>query len=223
MDRWLEDFARTAFRRSSDTAHDLKTPLNVAVLNVEMLRMRIAKLAGAAAGDEKIVAYTRAIEAELRRMAQIFDTFFLLSTPPKGDEAPSEVDLRAACAEASAAAGIELELPKTGPSFLAHEARIRQSFEMFFEGASKTLKQEGRRAAAELGRERFEVTVSGEPIAKDFEVTKIFKFYYSDPSGNPDLSLAAARLIVETYGGELIATQDRDKVVLRLSFPLGER
>src|SRR5207244_2207993 len=112
MDRWLEDFARTAFRRSSDTAHDLKTPLNVAVLNVELLRMRIAKLAGAAADDEKILAYTRAIETELRRMAQIFDVFFLLSTPPKGEEERAAVDLSAVCAEASASIGINLELPK---------------------------------------------------------------------------------------------------------------
>jgi len=223
MDRWLEDFARTAFRRSSDTAHDLKTPLNVAVLNVELLRMRIAKLAGAAADDEKILAYTRSIETELRRMARIFDTFFLLSTPPKGEEEPADVDLCAACAEACASTGFGCEVPKNVAKILAHDSRIRQAYKLFFEGASKSLKEEGRRAAAELGPERFEVTVTGDPVAEDFEVTKIFKFYYSDPLGNPDLSLAAARLIAETYGGELIAEQDRDKVVLRLSFPLGER
>jgi hypothetical protein len=50
-------------------------------------------------------------------------------------------------------------------------------------------------------------------------MTKIFKFYYTDALGNPDLSLAAARLIVETYGGELNAAEERDKVVIRLSFP----
>ena len=223
MDRWLEDFARTAFRRSSDTAHDLKTPLNVAVLNVELLRMRIAKLAGAAADDEKILAYTRPIETELRRMARIFDAFFLLSTPPKGEEEPAPVDLCAACAEAVAASGFDLELQAGAATVVAHDSRIRQAYKMFFEGVSKALKEDGRRAAAELGTERFDVTVTGTPAAEDFEVTKIFKFYYSDPLGNPDLSLAAARLIAETYGGGLIAEQDRDKVVFRLSFPLGDR
>ena len=223
MDRWLEDFARTAFRRSSDTAHDLKTPLNVAVLNVELLRMRIAKIAGAAADDEKIVAYTRSIELELRRMARIFDTFFLLSTPPKGDEAPAPVDLCALCAEACAATGCELDVPAECATIVAHEARIREGYKLFLEGASKVLKGEGYRAAAELDTQHFAVTVIGEPVAEDFEVTKIFKFYYSDPLGNPDLSLAAARLIAETYGGELNATQDRDKVILRLVYPLGER
>ncbi len=223
MDHWLDHFARTAFRRSGDTAHDLKTPLNVAVLNVELLRMRIAKIAGAAADDEKILAYTRSIETELRRMARIFDTYFLLSTPPKGDEEPEPVDLVAACAEVCAATGCELALPDGSARIVAHDARIRESYKLFFEGASKALKVEGRGFAAELDSQQFAVAVSGEPAAEDFEVTKIFKFYYSDPLGNPDLSLAAARLIAETYGGGLIAEQDRDKVVFRLSFPLGER
>src|SRR5436190_14705779 len=220
MDSWLEDFARTAFRRSSDTAHDLKTPLNVAVLNVELLRMRIAKLAGAAADDEKILAYTRAIETELRRMARIFDVFFILSTPPKGEEERGEVDLALVSAETGALAVFEVKRP---PVILAHTSRIRQAYELFFEGTTKALKADGLRTAAELGPERFDVTVTGEPAADDFEVTKIFKFYYSDPLGNPDLSLATARLIAETYGGGLTAELDRDKVVFRLSFPLGER
>src|SRR5438552_2599818 len=98
MDRWLETFAHANFQRSVDTAHDLKTPLNVAVLNLELLRMRLAKL-GAAQGDEKIVAYARSIEGELRRMARIFDTFFLLSTPPKDEGAPVAVDVAPVIAE----------------------------------------------------------------------------------------------------------------------------
>src|SRR5512141_654401 len=52
MESWLESFARANFARSGDTAHDLKTPLNVAVLNLELLRMRLRKLAGS--DDEKV-------------------------------------------------------------------------------------------------------------------------------------------------------------------------
>jgi hypothetical protein len=64
--------------------------------------------------------------------------------------------------------------------------------------------------------------MSGDAPAQDFEVTKIFKFYYTDPQGNPDLSLATARLIAETYGGEVNAVQERDTVTIRLSLPLGD-
>jgi len=214
MEPWLETFARANFQRSVDTAHDLKTPLNVAVLNLELLRMRLAKL-GAAQTDEKIIAYSRAIETELRRMARIFDTFFLLSTPPKEGAAPGRIDLGRLCAEHN----VEL----VGPLFaVGHESRIRQAMKLFFEGASNVLKPEGLRVSAEHDAARFHLKVSGEPQGSEFEITKIFKFYYTDPLGNADLSLAAARLIAETYGGELIASERDNVVELRFSIPLGE-
>src|SRR6266487_776717 len=107
MERWLESFARTNFLRSGDTAHDLKTPLNVAVLNLELLRIRIRKLMDGS-DDTKVQEHTAAIETELRRMARIFDTFFVLSTPPKGDGAPVSIDATAICVEAARNAGIAL-------------------------------------------------------------------------------------------------------------------
>ena len=221
MDAWLEKFARANFARSADTAHDLKTPLNVAVLNLELLRMRLRKLTGDE-DDEKLTNYARAIESELRRMGKIFDAFFLLSTPPKGETSPTPVDIAALAAEAAAGHGYNLD--KIGSSSLtAHESRIRQAFKMFFEGASKLLKPEQRVAGSSAEDGTFRLEVTGELVSDDFEPTKIFKFYYSSPEGESDLSLAAARLIVETYGGELNAAQENDKVSLRLSLPLDER
>jgi signal transduction histidine kinase len=224
METWLENFARANFARSADTAHDLKTPLNVAVLNLELLRMRLRKIALAddGDGDEKISVYMRAIEIELRRLGQIFDAFFLMSTPPDGDEAPAKVDLAPILTEA--AESVSIGLVADGPlPVLAHEPRIRRAVRLFFEGAAK-LFGNGTDIVAVLSREgaRLEVTVTGTPAPENFEPTRIFKFYYSDAGGNPDLALAVARLIAETYGGEIGAALDRDKVLLRLSFPLGE-
>jgi len=216
MDQWLDTFARANFQRSADTAHDLKTPLNVAVLNLELLRMRLRKLN--AADDEKVAVYTAAIENELRRLGRIFDVFFLLSTPPRNEGAPVPLDAAQIGSEAAAAAGFSLQTPAGAP-VRAHEARIRQAFKLFFEGASKIF--DDRQAEAALDESRFVVAVAGRPADPHFELTKIFKFYYSDAEGIPDLSLAVARLIAETYGGEISAAQERDKVVLRLSLPLG--
>lgn len=219
MEPWLESFARANFRRSGDTAHDLKTPLNVAVLNLELLRMRLRKLLGEE-DDPKIAGYTHALEIELRRMGRIFDTFFLLSTPPKTEEL-AEVDLAAIAAEA--AATHELSFDADGEARMhAHESRIRQAYKLFFEGAARTLAGE-RRVAVDREAGSFAVTVAGSPETPDLELTRLFKFYYSDSAGNPDLSLAAARVIAETYGGELNAARESDKVSLRMSFPLGAR
>jgi len=222
MEPWLEIFARANFLRSADTAHDLKTPLNVAVLNLELLRIRLSKIAEAA-GDEKIAAYAAAVETELRRMASIVDAFFLLSTPPREEGAPAAIDLGPLCAEAASSAGMALEWPQ-GVRTRAHESRMRQALKLFFEGAARLLESEGREASAECTEESFRVTVRGRPQRPDFELTKVFKFYHTAASGEPDLSLATARLIVETYGGELMATEERhagerDKVTIRLSLP----
>ena len=219
MESWLDSFARANFQRSADTAHDLKTPLNVAVLNLELLRMRLRKVG--AAEDEKVATYTRAIETELRRLGRIFDAFFLLSTPPRNEGDPASIDVAPICAEAASSAGYAMQTD--GNAFVVcHEGRIRQAFKLFFEGASKVFSD--RQASMDSDDARFTVTLSGTPDApEEFEVTKIFKFYYADSDGNPDLSLAVARLIAETYGGEVNAALERDKVVLRLSLPLGAR
>src|SRR5882757_2361826 len=174
MESWLESFAATNFRRSSDTAHDLKTPLNVAVLNLELLRMRVSKLAGGE--DEKVNAYAKSIEVEFRRMAQIFDTFFILSTPPKGEGEPQNIDVSRACSEAAAGARVELAGIDGSFNVYCHESRIRQAFKMFFEGVSHVLVDDGRRAMIERTAALFSVVVTGTPATKDFEVTKIFKF-----------------------------------------------
>ena len=219
MDRWLERFAETAFLRSADTAHDLKTPLNIAVLNLELLRMRLKKLLEK--DDEKLESYGKAVETELRRLAAIFDAFFILSTPPKADGEPAAFDIGPVCIEVASTNGYELSIGQPA-IVVGHESRIRQALEMFFEGASKVLGEEGRRAGVSRDG-RLTVTVSGTPAADEFEPTKVFKFYYTDPLGNPDLSLAAARLIAETYGGEVSIEEESDKVSLRLSLPLGDQ
>jgi signal transduction histidine kinase len=220
MEPWLENFARAHFVRSADTAHDLKTPLNVAVLNLELLRMRLRKIAG---DDEKLVGYTHAIETELRRMGHIFDAYFLLVTPPGRDEPPVSCDAAPIFADAAASAGIALEPAGAPVPVQAHEPRIQQAAALFFEGASRLLDATDRTAGWSVTDGRVTVTVAGRPSPPDLEVTRIFKLYYTDAEGNPELSFAVARLIMETYGGELNAVLERDKVFLRLSFPPGAR
>ena len=218
MEPWLENFARASFQRSADTAHDLKTPLNVAVLNLELLRMRLRKIG--LGEDEKIEECTRAIEIELRRLGHIFDAFFLLSTPPKGEGEVTGLDVVPISAEVAVSEGFGLRAEGTAV-VLGHETRIRQAYQLFFEGAARLFPE--RMASPELDPHCYSVTVEGRPDALDLEPSRIFKFYYSDSEGNPELSLALARLIAETYGGELSAVRDRDKVILRLSLPLGAR
>ena len=217
MEPWLERFARVNLARSSDTAHDLKTPLNVAVLNLELLRMRLRKVVDEE--DEKSITYMRSIECELRRMAQIFDTFFLLSTPPKHGGEVKPCAIAEAVSEAAALFSIPCEV-ELDAIVSVHEARIRQGLRLFFEGAAKIFSQPGARLVRDAGTMRLEIV--GTLQDSEIELSKIFKFYYTDPLGNPDLSLSAARLVAETYGGAVECLEEDGRVTLRLSLPLGD-
>jgi nitrogen fixation/metabolism regulation signal transduction histidine kinase len=221
MEPWLEHFARANFERSADTAHDLKTPLNVAVLNLELLRMRLRKLAEVA-DDEKINGYLQSIEVELRRMGRIFDAFFLLSTPPRTEGEPGLADLSGIVRECASAAGLSVKASEA-IHIKGHESRIRQAVKLFMDGAVKIVRRSDLEPALAREGNTAVVSLSGNLVLEELDLTKVFKLYYSDPEGNPDLSLAVARLIAETYGGQLNALGERDKVVLRLSFPLGAR
>lgn len=218
MERWLESFAKAIFLRSSDTAHDLKTPLNIAVLNLELLRMRVRKVTGGE-DDEKLIEYAAAIETELRRMARIFDTFFILSTPPKGEGDPEPIDISPILAELAEEAGFPVSVGNGAVPVAIHESRIKQAFRMFFDGATRVFDGDGRRLHAEKNGSEFRVTISGRLVDETLEPTRLFKFYYTDPSGNPDVSLAAARLVIETYGGLLNAVVESDSVSLRITLP----
>lgn len=220
MEKWLENFARTNFLRSTDTAHDLKTPLNVAVLNLELLRMRVRKLTDGVE-DEKLNEYTSSIEMELRRMARIFDSFFLLSTPPRGEGEPERIDIAAIWAEEAAACHLKIAgIPPT--TLFAHEARIREGFHLLFGAAAKLFATGSLDSGAAREGDRTVITITGKRPTGDFEPSKLFKFYYTDALGNPDVALATARLIFETYGAELNASEESDKVILRLTLPPGE-
>lgn len=218
MEDWLERFASANFRRSADTAHDLKTPLNVAVLNLELLRMRLRKIQGG--DDERVQMHAFAIEGELRRLGRIFDAFFALSTPPRS-ESPGVVDLGPIATAAARSADAQLSIP--GPvRVVAHEDRMAELFKLFFNGARGAVQPGSLQAACRLKAPLVIVEAAG-PRVIGLDLEKVFKLYYADHEGNPEISLAVARLIAETYGGELIALEEGTGVVFRLSLPLGER
>lgn len=213
MDRWLQTYAEAIFSRSADVNHDLKTPLNVSVLNLELLKMRLAKLAPEAGKDEKIREYARTIETELRRMARVFDAVLHESVPPKGRRAPVLVDL---APKFSRYYGKE---PGESCPVRMHEERASEMVRMIAEGASKIFGGTPV-VTVDTSREgRLAIRLHGEPSEDLIEFDKLFKFYYTDAAGNPEISLATARLIAESYGGTLTASRTEKEITLELAIP----
>jgi signal transduction histidine kinase len=217
MKPWLERFADAVFRRSADVNHDLKTPLNIAVLNLELLKMRLARLAPAIADDEKIRGYASSVEVELRRMARVFDAVFQHGAPPDDRRDPEPVDFVQLLAARLPFAGTEPFQVLMHPDRAGELARLLAlGCAKIFEGAPAVTVD--RSAPGTL-----RVRISGVPAGETLEMGKLFKFYYTDESGNPEISLATARLIAESYGGSLDAHDGDGGIFVELVLPAGDR
>jgi signal transduction histidine kinase len=74
-------------RLADDLAHEIKNPLNAIVINLEVLKVRIAKGDVDGASDR-----TGVIEQEVRRLHQLIDRMLLLIRPERADTANVPVD-----------------------------------------------------------------------------------------------------------------------------------
>ena len=218
MESWLDHFASTNFRRSSDTAHDLKTPLNVAVLNLELLRMRVAQARPA--------ARTRRSTPTRRRSKRSCAGWRRSSTRSSSSprrrkmrESRRDIDFCALCTEAAA----EREVRAGRNRRLVQNPRPR------FQNSSGAQDVFRGRVTACFGRDRtqcrrrtmrrssFTVAVTGQTgVAGLRNRRRSSSSTTRTRSAIADLSLAAARLIAETYGGELNALEERDKVSIQV-------
>ncbi len=217
MKPWLERFADAVFRRSADVNHDLKTPLNIAVLNLELLKMRLARMAPGAAADEKIRAYGASVEVELRRMAKVFDAVFQHGSPPDDRRDPEPVDMIPLLAA-------RFPLEESEPfRVLIHPERGAELARLLQMGSSKIFAGVPAVTVDRSADGQLRIRISGLPASDALELGKVFKFYYTDESGNPEISLATARLIAESYGGSLDAQESAGEIFVELVLPAGDR
>jgi signal transduction histidine kinase len=203
LERTVEDLAKAILKRSEDVAHDLKTPLNIVVLNVELLKMRLRSLDGEAADDAKVAEHCRSIEREARRVSAIVDAFLGVASIPK--EQSRDIDAAAVLAEELRE--MRFEVGGVVPRFdiRAYPSRWGQACRLLAAGVARVVDVETSRVTMTADAEKLTLDLEGEIASNEVEFGKLFKFYYTDPSGEPDPSLAAARLLIESAGGSIEA------------------
>jgi signal transduction histidine kinase len=74
-------------RLADDLAHEIKNPLNAIIINLEVLKVRVAKGDATAANDRAQV-----IEDEVRRLHQLIDRMLLLVRPERHEESNLPLD-----------------------------------------------------------------------------------------------------------------------------------
>lgn len=197
MDRWLERYATTKFRRGLEFAHDIKAPLNVAALHLALLRIHLDKRIP---DDSKAAMLLSRAEAELRRSAMIVDRFFVVSTPPQDLGDPSAIEIGSLIAAEAARFGISyVTLGQT--SIVAHEATIRELGSTLFEGLTRTLK--GVQVHELESESEFVLEINGDLTTKRDDPATLTRFDCTDAEGNPELGLPTAALLAEILGGVL--------------------
>jgi hypothetical protein len=201
VERTVEALATAILGRSQDVAHDLKTPLNIIVLNVELLKMRLHALDAEAAADEKVVEHCRSIEREARRVAAIADAFLGIASIPK--EESREIDVAAVLTERLREHGFEPGSAVPGFRIRTYPSRWSHTCSLLGSGMARVVDAQTSEVTIETRGETLMLNLRGEIASSDIEFGKLFKFYYTDPSGEPDPSLAAARLLAETIGGSV--------------------
>jgi signal transduction histidine kinase len=201
VERTVEALATAILRRSDDVAHDLKTPLNIIVLHVELLKMRLHALDAETASDAKVAEHCRSIEREARRVAAIADAFLGIASIPK--EESREIDAAAVLAEQLREYGFEPGSAVPAFSIRTYPSRWSHACSLLGSGIARVVHPDTSEVTIEAGEETLMLNLRGEIASTDIEFGKLFKFYYTAPSGEPDPSLAAARLLVESIGGSV--------------------
>ena len=72
---------------ADDLAHEIRNPLNAMVVNLEVLRRRIA-----AGTQDKALDLTRVIDQEISRLTKLVDQLVFLMRPPRPDANPRSLD-----------------------------------------------------------------------------------------------------------------------------------
>ncbi len=74
-------------RLADDLAHEIRNPLNAIVVNLEVLRRRVA-----AGANDKALELTGVIDEEIARLNQLVDQLVYLMRPPRSEPNPVPVD-----------------------------------------------------------------------------------------------------------------------------------
>lgn len=197
----FELLARAILRRSPDLAHDIKTPLNIVALNVELLRMRLRGLASELEGDEKIQEHCRSIDREIRRISAIADAFLSVARVPEDAETQRR---NAAAALVDALREESFRVDEAGACDLTvYSSRLDKAAGLLARGVATVIDPEQSEVECLVQDHILTVRIEGPLRDETAEIGKLFKFYYTDPSGEPNLLLASAQLLLESMGGSI--------------------
>jgi len=192
-------------------AHEIRNPLNVLSMNLQMLEEEIT--ARGIDGKDESRQYLGALQGEIRRLSSLVDNFLSYARPnqPKFESRDLNVILggigRLMQPEfAARGLGLRLDLSPYLPPVDLDEAQIRQAVMNILHNATQILEAGGTVVIESRIGPQGEAIVAIQddgPGVKPEDRERIFQVFYSGRRGGTGLGLPIAARILEAHGGSI--------------------
>ena len=196
-------------------AHEIRNPLNVLSMNLQMLEEDVAGRLGEGGSDAR--QYLATLQGEIRRLSNLVDNFLSYARPgqPRFESRDLNQVVSATCTlvrpqfEAHRVT-LREDLAPFLPAVELDEGQIRQALMNILMNAIQILKEGGSVSVQSGVAPDGGVTVSvidDGPGIKPEDRRRIFEVFYSNRPGGTGLGLAIAARILQAHGGS-IAVED---------------
>jgi signal transduction histidine kinase len=192
-------------------AHEIRNPLNVLSMNLQMLEEEITGRPGGDVGDARL--YLGALQGEIRRLSGLVNNFLAYARPnqPRFETKDLNRILRDVCLLVRPEferRGLSLreDLASFLPPVDLDESLIRQALMNVLINATQVLKTGGLVTVRSRVGPQGEAIVTIEddgPGIKPEDQARIFEVFYSTRGGGTGLGLPIAAKILEAHGGSI--------------------
>src|SRR6185312_10833466 len=195
-------------RLSAGIAHELKNPLNAAVIHLELLKQQLAEASDSSAADHVAI-----IAAQMRRLDEVVQGFLRFIRPENlrletvSVSSLFESIMPIVKAEADQRlVQITVDIPASVPDVRVDSGMMQQALLNLAINACQAMPDGGRLrlAASAAGGNRVEIACedTGVGIAPD-NLEKIFNLYFTTKEGGSGIGLSMVYRTVQLHDGEL--------------------
>jgi PAS domain S-box-containing protein len=201
-------------------AHEIRNPLNAAVLQLHLLNRHLDKLEAEEATRASLKQRVRIVGDEVGRLSRLLGEFLELARPRgiarEPVSVPRLVDQVLALEEQTALArGVKIErhLPEDGCIAIGDHEKLKQVAINLVLNALEAMKSGGElRAAVSPHGERVRIVVEDTGPGIEPEVLRnVFDPFFTTKEAGTGLGLAIVRKIIDQHGGEVKIETERDR------------